>query len=166
MNVPEWSSADAFADDEIWLSFEQGGWLEIGLTGGWNPENGGDCCTLRPFIAHAERVTAGGIQGYEEYVWGKVNADSLIHVKIEDPYLNGEWCEYIWNGPTTWSAVDCHKKAYWTKDSYWLEGGLEAASSNERVYNRARQEVAKVVNAGERERGSRPPNPPPHHGAP
>ena len=147
-NVPEYY-AGAFVDDEMWLAFPEGGWLEIGLTAGYNTTTGGDCCTLHPFIAHAVYVNASGMQGYQEYTWAYVNANSLIHVKIEDPYLDGNWCEYIWNGPTTWSTVDCHTKpGYWTVHSSRLEAGLEAVSSNSRPYNGARQEVAQVVNGG------------------
>jgi hypothetical protein len=148
-NVPEYA-AGAFVDDEMWLSFPAGGWLEIGLTAGYNSTTEGNCCTLHPFIAHAVNVTESGTHGYEEYTWAYVEANPLIHVKIEDPYLDGDWCEYIWNGPTTWSTVDCHSKpGYWPAHSSLLEGGLEAASSNSRPYNGARQEVAKVVDGGE-----------------
>jgi hypothetical protein len=147
-NVPEYP-AGAFVDDEMWLSFPKGGWLEIGLTAGYNPGGTSNCCTLHPFIAHAVYVNEKGIQGYEEYTWAEVNANSLIHVKIEDPTLNAERCEYIWNGPTTWNQVDCHNKpSYWTANSSTLEAGLEAASNNERPYNGARQEVAQVNDSG------------------
>jgi hypothetical protein len=149
-NVPEWA-AEAFVDDEMWVSFPAGGWLEIGLTAGWNPgPSHGDCCTLHPFIAHAEYVNSAGKEvGYEEYVWYLVNANSLIHTKIEDPYLDGKWCEYIWNGPTTWETVDCHSKpGWWTIRASHEEAGLEASSNNSKPYNGARQEVAQVVDGG------------------
>jgi hypothetical protein len=147
-NVPEYY-AGAFVDDEMWLSFPKGGWLEIGLTAGYNVTTGGNCCTLHPFIAHAVYVNGNGIQGYEEYTWVYVEAYSLIQTKIEDPAANGNWCEYIFNAPSYWNPVDCHTKpGYWTTYSSHLEAGLEAASNNSRAYNGARQEVAQVTHNG------------------
>jgi hypothetical protein len=143
-NVPEYA-AGAFVDDEMWLSFPRGGWLEIGLTAGYNAVNGGNCCTLHPFIAHS----LAGLYGYEEYTWANVEAYSLIQTKIEDPAANGNWCEYIFNAPSYWNPVDCHTKpGYWTTYSSRLEAGLEAASNNSRPYNGARQEVAQITPGG------------------
>ncbi|MFI4977206.1 MAG: hypothetical protein ACHQC8_00790 [Solirubrobacterales bacterium] len=146
-NVPEYY-AEGFVDDEMWLSFPAGGWLEIGLTAGYNATTGGNCCTLHPFIAHAVYVNGNGIQGYEEYTWAYTEAYPIFQAKIEDPGANGNWCEYIFNAPSAWVPVDCHTKPYWPVYASKLEAGEEAVSNNTRVYNGARQEVAEVTHSG------------------
>jgi hypothetical protein len=147
-NVPEYEEG-AFVDDEVWLSFPDGGWLETGLTAGYNVTTGGSCCTLHPFIAHAVYVNGHGVQGYEEYTWVYTEAYPTYQAKIEDPEANGDWCEYIFNAPSTWVNVDCHSKgSYWPDYASDLEGGEEAASNNTRVYNGARQEVAEINSSG------------------
>lgn len=148
-NVPEYANG-GFVDDEMWVSFPEtgDGWLEIGLTAGWNPGGTSDCCTRRPFIAHAVYRAGQELHGYEEYVWSTTVAYPEARTKIEDPSLNGNWCEYFTNGPN-WQAVDCHTKpGYWTVHAGGLEAGVETSSENTRPYNSGRQEVAEVVNGG------------------
>lgn len=141
MDVSEYASG-AFVNDEMWLSFQSsGGWLEIGQTAG----NGESCCTLHPFIAHAEYVNGKGqIIGYQEYIWKTVDAEPRNVYEIEDPSANGTWCEYIWG-----NEVDCHSKpGYWSTYSNTLEAGIEAYS-NSHPSNAGSQEVAYVAHGGE-----------------
>jgi hypothetical protein len=147
ITVPEFANG-SFVDDEMWVSFQSsGGWLEIGQTagnGGVTPGQG-DCCTLHPFIAHAEWCCNGKGEpvGYEEYLWWTVHAEPRNLYKIEDPAANGYWCEYIWE-----NGVDCHSKpGHWPAYADDLEAGIEAAS-NSRPYNGGSQEVAAVARDG------------------
>jgi hypothetical protein len=141
MDVPEWENG-SFVTNEMWLSFWEtgGGWLEVGQIGGQ-----GSCCTLHPFIAHAEYVNAKDEPiGYQEYTWTEVNAEPRNLYRIEDPAANGTWCEYIWN-----NEVDCKSKpGHWTTYSDELQAGLEAYA-NAKPTNSGRQEVDYIAHGGE-----------------
>jgi hypothetical protein len=140
MNVPEWNLG-AIVNNEGWLSFPSsgGGWLEIGQQAG----GGNDCCTLHPFIAHAEYKVGNIAYGYQQYTWTTVNASPRNLYRIEDPAANGTWCEYIWN-----NQVDCKNKgAYWPPYSTELQAGVEVAD-NSHPTNAGSQEVDYIAHNG------------------
>ncbi|HXP99595.1 MAG TPA: hypothetical protein VN845_05970 [Solirubrobacteraceae bacterium] len=141
MDVPEYANG-SFVDDEMWLGFSSSeGWLEIGQEAGSNKS----CCTLHPFIAHAEyRNSSGHAIGYEEYTWNEVDAEPRNLYRIEDPSANGTWCEYIWN-----NLVDCHAKpGYWSTYANELEAGMEVYA-NSKPTNAGSQEVDYIAHGGE-----------------
>jgi hypothetical protein len=141
MNVQEYSIG-AFVDDEMWLGFDHGyygGWFETGQEAGY--DNAANCCTLHPFIAHAQR---SNLQGYEEYVWTGVNAAPTNLYTIEDASANGSWCTIIWyTNQGCWS-----NSTYYGTYSDSLEGGIEAASSNTAPENAGSQEVNAFTHTG------------------
>jgi hypothetical protein len=143
MSVPEWELG-AWVDDEMWVAFQPSlGWLEIGQTAG-GEHSGWSCCALHPFIAHAAETVKGLVYGYEEYTWVNVFAESRNLYRIEDPGLNGTWCEYIWN-----NQVDCkYGPGYWNTYATILQAGIEAAT-NTHPLNSGAQEVDYIAHGGE-----------------
>jgi hypothetical protein len=141
MNVPGGEGKPRL-QNEMWLLFHpSGGWLEIGQTAG----NYHGCCSIHPFIAHAEyRNEAGEPVGFQEYEWYELKTEPTNLYRIEDPSANGVWCEYIWN-----SQVDCKEKpGHWTTYANWLQAGLEAATETHPT-NAGSQEVDFIAHNGE-----------------
>ncbi len=139
IDVPEFASG-AFVDDEMWVGFEEkeGGWVETGQEAGY--DNAANCCTLRPFKAHALRASG---YGYEEYVWTNVSAEPTNLYTVEDAEANGNWCVIIWY---TNQGCESHP-SYWTAYSDNLEGGIEAASETQ-PENVGSQEVNAFTHSG------------------
>lgn len=116
-----------------------GGWIETGQLAGYS--NAASCCTLHPFIAHAEKEN---LFGYEEYVWTGVNAEATNLYTIEDAAANGKWCTIIW-----YTTQDCQSNStYYSVYSDSLEAGIEATSNNTQPENSGSQQVNAITHSG------------------
>lgn len=134
IDAPGWASGD-FVDNEMWVSFPGGNWLESGQTAG----NGYDCCTIHAFWAYQRDGT------YEEWLAPTAGNPPTNHYIIEDtsPGSSRNWCIY-WGEYVTQACFSEMFPAYASD----LEAGIEAAT-NEKPENEGSDEVAVVLKSGE-----------------